>query len=290
MCPCRRSMGHHPVQDHLTSTHRGCRHALLIDPVEQSPEIAADRAQTAVICGTQLILIGGSTDTSGGSVDATVRSIKERFELCKFADSQSIDGNEERWEVPIVLFPSGADSLSDVADGVLFMRLMNSTDPKFIIGEQVIGAPFIAESGNEAIGTGYIVCEPGGAVGEVGSADLITASQSARVRAYALAASMFGFKMLYLEAGSGATSPVPPSHIEISQTVPGLTIMVGGGIRTPSTVRAMVQAGAQWIVTGTMSEEAGDLDQMERDLTAVIEAIEEASIVIPDNGVRGPTG
>ena len=43
-------------------------------------------------------------------------------------------------------------------------------------------------------------------------------------------------------------------------------------------------------MTGTMSEEAGDLDQMERDLTAVIEAIEEASIVIPDNGVRGPTG
>ena len=116
-------MGHHPVQDHLTSTHRGCRHALLIDPVEQSPEIAADRAQTAVICGTQLILIGGSTDTSGGSVDATVRSIKERLELCKFADSQSIDGNEERWEVPIVLFPSGADSLSDEADGVLFMML-----------------------------------------------------------------------------------------------------------------------------------------------------------------------
>ena len=44
-------------------------------------------------------------------MDATVRSIKERLELCKFADSQSIDGNEDR-EVPIVLF-SSADSLSD---------------------------------------------------------------------------------------------------------------------------------------------------------------------------------
>ena len=99
-----------------------------------------------------------------------------------------------------------------MADGVLFMMLMNSTDPKFIIGEQVIGAPFIAESGIEAIGTGYIVCEPGGAVGEVGSADLMKATVNERVRAYALAASMFGFKMLYLEAGSGATSPVPPSY------------------------------------------------------------------------------
>jgi phosphoglycerol geranylgeranyltransferase len=150
------------------------------------------------------------------------------------------------------------------------MMLMNSNTRRFLIGEQIRGAPYLEKFGVEALPTGYLVCAPGGRVGEVGEAELILPDESELVHAYALTARMFGFKILYLEAGSGADTQVHPQLVESARTVENLTIVVGGGIRTPEQAALATQAGADWIVTGTLTEDAADLEELRQRISGII--------------------
>ena len=204
------------------------------------------------------------------NVHNTVVAIKEALELATWAASQDSDLDEDSWTVPIVLFPAGAAALSPAADGITFMMLMNSTTPKFLIEEQLAGAPFIRQAGVETLPMGYVVCAPGGRVGEVGEADLLEANQTERASAYAMTAEAYGFKLLYLEAGSGATTPVSQELIQAARNSCKLTLIVGGGIRDGQTARKAVQAGADWIVTGNLTESFDDADELQRVLTEFI--------------------
>ena len=250
----------------------GARHITLIDPAKQPPEVAAQRAMVAVEAGTQMVFVGGSTDTPDDVVHATCLAIQEALELRIFAASQNPTSEEKQWDIPVVLFPGGAHALSPAADAITFMMLMNSTKREFLVGEQVRGAPHLAKFGVEALPTGYVVCAPGGRVGEVGAAELIQPTDVELVKDYALCAKMFGFSLLYLEAGSGADSPVHPDLIASAASVDGLTLLVGGGLRTPEDVRTAVKAGANWIVTGTVTEDASSLDELRDRLTGLVRA------------------
>jgi len=263
---------HGDVLAHVTAK-AGPRHALLIDPGKQGVEIAARRALVAVERGTRLILVGGSTDTPNEVVHATCTAIQDALDLAAMAASQNPEGNEDTWHVPVVLFPGGAHALSPAADGILFMMLMNSTDPRFLISEQVRGAPHIATFGIDTVPTGYLVMAPGGEVGRVGQADLVEADDVDRVKANALAASMYGFQLLYLEAGSGADAPVNPALIRAARDVDGLTLMVGGGLRDGTAVATAVAAGADWVVTGTLIEETADTAELTRALDDVLSGL-----------------
>ena len=260
------------VLHRVMDTAGGARHVTLIDPAKQPPDIAAQRAMVAVECGTSMVFVGGSTDTPDDVVHATCTAIQEALELRMFASSQDPEGDEMRWDVPVVLFPGGAHALSPAADAITFMMLMNSTKRTFLVGEQVRGAPYIEQFGVEAIPTGYVVCSPGGRVGEVGAAELLTKADTDLARAYALTARMYGFSLLYLEAGSGAQQPVHVDLIQQARTVDGLALMVGGGLRTPDDIRRAVGAGADWVVTGTITEEAATMEALREHLSALIKA------------------
>ena len=249
------------------------KHITLIDPDKQSPEIAAQRALIAVECGTSAIFVGGSTDTGSNIVDATCGAIQEALELAMFAASQHPDADEETWNIPVILFPGGAHAMSAKADGILFMMLMNSTSRRFLIEEQLSGAPYIARAGLQTIPTGYIVCAPGGAVGEVGQANLIHSEDVALVSAYCQTAEMYGFSTVYLEAGSGASSPVSMDLIKSARAAMDCTLIVGGGIRTPEQMKAAAEAGADYIVTGTITEEYDDLQLLKERLQSLINAL-----------------
>ena len=147
-----------PTLRHVADTSGGARHAILIDPADQNPEMAAKRCVAAVSAGSRMVLVGGSTGTDMANVHNTVVAIKEALELITWASSQDSDLNEDSWRVPIVLFPAGAAALSPAADGITFMMLMNSTTPRFLIEEQVVGAPFIRDAGVETLPMGYVVC------------------------------------------------------------------------------------------------------------------------------------
>ena len=258
---------------YVTDTKGRVRHVTLIDPDKQSPQVASDRACVAVEAGTSMIFVGGSTDTPDEMVHATCVAIQEGLELRAFAASQSPDGDELRWQIPVVLFPGGSHALSPAADAITFMMLMNSTDRRFLVGEQLRGAPYLDKFGVDALPTGYLVCHPGGKVGEVGSADLLMPDDVDLVKAYSLTAAMYGFKLLYLEAGSGADKQVNPELIKSARTTDGLTIIVGGGIRTPEQAKLAAESGADWVVTGTLTEDATDLNDLKGKIAAICSAL-----------------
>jgi putative glycerol-1-phosphate prenyltransferase len=76
--------------------------------------------------------------------------------------------------------------------------------------------------------------------------------------AHALTANYLGMKMVYLEAGSGASQPVPEDMISAVAEYGGLPVIVGGGIRQLDEAAARVRAGASFIVIGTRLEFEND--------------------------------
>ncbi|MEC9273467.1 MAG: geranylgeranylglyceryl/heptaprenylglyceryl phosphate synthase, partial [Candidatus Neomarinimicrobiota bacterium] len=69
-------------------------------------------------------------------------------------------------------------------------------------------------------------------------------------------AQYLGKKLVYLESGSGAINPIPNQLVETVNNYIDIPIIVGGGIRTPESAYEKVQAGASFIVTGTVIEDA----------------------------------
>jgi phosphoglycerol geranylgeranyltransferase len=138
------------------------------------------------------------------------------------------------------------------------MSLLNSRNADWIIGAQAKASTLIKELCIEPVSMAYVIVEPGMAAGRVGEADLIKKSESRRAVCYALAAQYFGFSLVYLEAGSGASSPVPKEMISAVRKSINIPLIVGGGIRSARQAQEAVAAGADIIVTGTIIEEKFD--------------------------------
>jgi len=223
----------------------------LLDPDKQAPAEAAALSFEAAAAGTDAIMIGGSTGVTQNKVDATVLAIKEAA------------------KVPVILFPASAANLSPHADALYFMSLLNSRDPRLIIGEQRLAAPVVRAWGLETIPMAYLVVEPGMRAGEVGDAELISRKNPTVAVQYALAAQLLGMKLVYLEAGSGAPEPVPDRLIRAVREAIEIPVVVGGGIRTPEAAKAAIHAGADIVVTGTIVEVAREGDALRRIIETV---------------------
>ena len=88
---------------------------------------------------------------------------------------------------------------------------------------------------------------------------------------------MFGFKILYLEAGSGAQTQVDRESILAARETEELCLIVGGGIRTREQAAYASNAGANWIVTGTLTEDAADMDDLRNKISEVVSGIQSSS-------------
>jgi len=64
-------------------------------------------------------------------------------------------------------------------------------------------------------------------------------------------------KCVYLEAGSGAEIPVPPSLIRLIAANIPIPVIVGGGLKDPVDAIKAIDAGAQAVVVGTAVENHG---------------------------------
>ncbi len=239
------------VESYLSSI-EGKAHLTLIDPAKQEPAEAAKIASDAESAGTDGIMVGGSTSAGGKLLDETVLAIKGVTEL------------------PVILFPSNEAGVSRNADAIFFMSMMNSRDPYFITGAQRLGAPFVKKFGLEPIPMAYLLIEPGGAAGRVGKANLIPHSEPELAASYALAAQYLGMRFVYLEAGSGAEKPVPMQMVEAVRKAVDIKIIVGGGIRNVKDAADRAKAGADFIVTGTLVENAQDRKgELEKIISAI---------------------
>lgn len=226
-------------------------HLTLIDPEEQTPQEALEIATAAIQGGSDGIMLGGST-TDGIELETTAKTLKENL------------------DVPIILFPGNISGITKYADAIFFMSLLNSTNPYWIIGAQALAAPTIKRMKIEPLPMGYLVIEPGGTVGWVGDAKLIPRDKPDIATAYAMAAELLGMRLFYLEAGSGANKPVPAEMIKSVKKSTNLTLIVGGGIRTGKDAEKAAKAGADIIVTGTIVEDAANIQER---ISEIVKAI-----------------
>ncbi|MCW4034898.1 MAG: geranylgeranylglyceryl/heptaprenylglyceryl phosphate synthase [Candidatus Bathyarchaeota archaeon] len=228
-----------PVEKYLLDkiNTEGTIHMTLVDPEKVTPKSASALAKDAEACGSAAIMVGGSTSDSTSQLDNVVKSLKESI------------------EIPIILFPNNVTGITKYADAIWFMSLLNSADPYFLVGAQILGAPIIKKFGLEPLPLGYIIVGEGGTVSVVGKASPIPYNKPELAAAHALAAQYFGMRFVYLEAGSGVGNPVPGELIRLVKSVTTVPVIVGGGIRTGEQVKAVVEAGANIIVTGNVLEE-----------------------------------
>ena len=222
----------------------GAVHITLVDPEKVNSQLASHMAQVAESCETAAIMVGGSTFVSTSHLDNVVKAIKRTV------------------KIPVILFPNNVTGISKYADAIWFMSLLNSSDPYFISGAQVLGAPLVRKFGLEAIPLGYIIVGEGGSAGVIGRAFPIPYNKPELASAYALAAQYLGMRFVYLEAGSGAKQPVPNDMIRMVKDLISVSLIVGGGIRTGEQVKEIVSAGADVIVTGTVVEESKVKDKI----------------------------
>ncbi|MHA1700345.1 MAG: geranylgeranylglyceryl/heptaprenylglyceryl phosphate synthase [Promethearchaeota archaeon] len=250
----------------------GCLHATLIDPDElkQPVHVAGKMAKYADNAGTDLFLVGGSTCFNQSFIERTMKAIKK---------------NSNK---PLIIFPGNVNAVCQPADAILFLSVLNSRNPYYIVDGQVAGALAIKLAGIEPISTAYFVVEPGGTVGWLSDAKQLPRWKPEIAIGYALTAQFMGFKMIYLEAGSGVDNSVPNELISKVKRFVDVPVIVGGGIYSPEDARGKVLAGADIIVQGTFIEKNVVKDEG-RSLARIIQAIKDAGRE-KISGVSGTSG
>jgi putative glycerol-1-phosphate prenyltransferase len=170
---------------------------------------------------------------------------------------QCIQLIRQRCQVPLVLFPGSTYQLSNKADAILFLSLVSGRNPDLLIGQHVVAAPYLRRSNLEVLPTGYMLIDGGvpTSVQYMSNTSPIPAAKTDIAACTAMAAEMLGLKLLFLDAGSGAATPVSTDMIAAVRAVTHLPLIVGGGIRSADKVQENLAAGADVIVIGTAVEE-----------------------------------
>jgi len=221
---------------------KGAGFLVLLDPDRMSVPEIVDLARKSEKGGADGFLVGSSLLLST-RFDEAIREIKAHV------------------NVPVTIFPGNANQVSRYADAILFLSLISGRNPHLLIGEQVKAAPAIKEFGLEPIPTGYMIIESGGTTSVQFMSDTqpIPRNKPDIVKAHALAAEYLGMKFVFLEAGSGADSPVPDNIVREVKDFITIPIIVGGGIKDPDVAYKKVKGGAGFVVIGNFLEEDDSL-------------------------------
>ncbi|TFG98497.1 MAG: geranylgeranylglyceryl/heptaprenylglyceryl phosphate synthase [Calditrichales bacterium] len=236
------------VHDLLLETYQNGKtgYWVLLDPDKLPvPRIPAFMAQVTA-SRVDALLIGGSLILNS-DFESFVKEIK------KYANG-----------VPVILFPGSIYQVTPDADAMLFLSLISGREAQHLIGSQVLAAPLLYRTGLEPIATAYMLIDSGkptAAQFMSGTMPLPRHKPEITV-AHALAAQYLGFKLIYLEAGSGADQSVPEEMIAAVTRAVNIPVIVGGGILTPQEAAAKRSAGATFIVTGNVLESTADPDLM----------------------------
>ena len=210
--------------------------ALLLDPEKAN----LDALPITDLCHPDYIFVGGST---GGDTTDFIRALKEKLPITNH-------------QLPIILFPGNSSQFSPEADGILFLSLLSGNNPEYIVGQQIKSARAVHDSHLDFVPTAYVLIDGGVETStmRVTGTKPLDPKDVKTIVDTCIAAELMGKQAIYLEAGSGAITPVSTDIIKAVREAVSVTLIVGGGIRTPEAMNAAYRAGADIVVIGNHFE------------------------------------
>ena len=214
--------------------------ALLLDPEKAD----LSRLSFTAEIHPDYIFVGGST---GGDTTDFVRALRKKL----IANSQKPTA-----KIPIILFPGNAAQFTPEADAILFLSLLSGRNPEYLVEQQIKSARAIKKSQIRSISTAYILIDGGVETStmRVTNTRPLDPTDLTTIEDTVIAAELMGKEAVYLEAGSGAKTPVSTEIIVAVRAATSMTLIVGGGIRTPEAMNAAYNAGADIVVIGNHFE------------------------------------
>jgi putative glycerol-1-phosphate prenyltransferase len=211
--------------------------AVLIDPDKSSSDSLNLIVNSSIHHKPDFFFVGGSLITEN-NFDYTIRFLKAKT------------------DVPIIIFPGNNLQISDAADAILFLSLISGRNPEMLIGRHVIAAPFIKQAGVEVLPVGYMLVDTGKmtSVAYMSNTTPIPSDKPDIAACTALAGNMLGLSLIYIDAGSGALTTISSEMIKSVVKAVDCPLIVGGGIRTPETLKEIYSAGADIAVVGNFLE------------------------------------
>jgi putative glycerol-1-phosphate prenyltransferase len=211
--------------------------AILIDPEKVSIEQAVVLGEKIKKSPATHIFVGGST-FNGVHLDELISVIKTTTQL------------------PVLIFPGHPSQISNEADGILFLSLLSGRNPEYLIEHHINSVEILVQSKLEIIPTGYLLIDGGKETAVQRVSQTLPIEQDNIELAYktAKAGEFLGKKLIYLEAGSGANQHVSLEMVQyVAQNI-DVPLIVGGGIRSMTTIQDIYSAGADLVVIGTAFE------------------------------------
>ncbi len=211
--------------------------AVLIDPDKVDDNKMHQLIKLSISAGVDYFLVGGSLIISN-YLDECVQIIKHNC------------------SIPVLIFPGSSTQVSKYADALLYLSLISGRNPELLIGQHVVSAPAIKQSGLEIMSTGYMVIDGGAptTVSYISNAAPLPADKNEIAMCTAMAGEMLGMKLIYMDAGSGAKTPITEGMIKQVATSIEVPLIIGGGITDPEKAYLNCKAGADMIVVGNAIE------------------------------------
>lgn len=220
----------------LANTHKGI--AVLIDPEKAGNREQFNQQLAAIkLIAPAFIFVGGSTVST-----TEMNSVIERVKAST--------------DIPLIIFPGGLSQINTEADGILFLSLISGRNPRYLIGAHVEAAAQLFDAPVEVISTGYILVDGGitSSVARVSETAPIPQHEVKLISSTAKAGILLGMHCLYVDAGSGAITPVSTEIINALSGL-GCPLIIGGGLRTITSIKKAHEAGATLVVIGNKLEE-----------------------------------
>lgn len=227
--------------------------AVLIDPDKVNDDNMKELIQLSTEAQVDYFFVGGSLVIST-YLDECIQYIKANC------------------EIPVILFPGSPAQVSKYADALLYLSLISGRNPELLIGQHVVSAPVVKQSGLEIMPTGYMVIDGGAptTVSYISNAAPLPSDKNEIAMCTAMAGEMLGMKLIYMDAGSGAKRAISESMIQKVSSCIDIPLIIGGGITTPEKAYLNCKAGADIIVVGNAIEKDSGLI---KDISAAIHSV-----------------
>ncbi len=216
--------------------------AVLIDPDENKLTNLESTIRISKKHSIDYFFIGGSL------------IIQDKLEQC-------IQELKAKTNIPIIIFPGNGFQLNQQADALLYLSLVSGRNAEYLIGKQIEIAPKLIHTSLEIISTAYMLIDGknSNTASYISQTQPIPYDKVEIAIATAYASQLLGFKLIYMDAGSGALQVISKDMISRVAAHIHLPMIIGGGIDSADKANDTYMAGADMIVVGNAIEQKPSL-------------------------------